>query len=258
MESFKLGVLGLSEPEQSLVATLFRLHRVDPSFIWTLTKAPPFDALLVDAAVPARSYEQNVGPTTQVKRLGPPGSTNPGEMPRPIRSDLLVNWLTSIEASLLQEARHAAPPMAVSRGPSAAPAPASPNAPAPAPAASNLEAALTTKGPSDNLLFRLKRWPPAGVLARDVGRIRMATLLSRKVMSLPELTMLARMPGPACFTFLRELDSQRLLEITERAMQTPLATHKLAHKAEASAPTRTRPGVASSLILSIRRRFGIG
>jgi hypothetical protein len=256
MESFKLGVLGLSEPEQSLVATLFRLHRVDPSFIWTLTSAPPFDALLVDASVPARSHVQSVGPRTKVKRLGLPGTTNPGEMPRPIRSDLLVGWLTSIEAGLLQEARRAAPPTGLP-DPLAGPKMATSTEASPMnPETGSHKAIPVTALPVDNMVFKLKRWPPAGVMARDVGRIRMATLLSRKTMSLSELTMLSRMPDSVCLHFLRELDAQGLLETT--SLQKPLTIHRHAHKTEPGLPARARPGVASSLIHSIRRRFGIG
>jgi hypothetical protein len=256
MESLKLGVLGLSEPEQSLVATLFRLHRVDPSFIWTLTDTAPFDALLVDVGVPSRSYVQLVDQRTKIKRLGAPGQANPGEMPRPIRSDLLVGWLSSIEAGLLQEVRQAA-----QAGAPAAGQPMTPSAQPAQPvlkASDKLNALLATPQPNDNTLFRLKRWPPTGVLSRDVGRIRMATLLSRKAMSLAELTMLSRMPDAACLGFLRELDTQGLLTSSERIAQAPLAAGRAAHAGAPNPATRARPSVASSLIHSIRRRFGIG
>jgi len=86
----------------------------------------------------------------------------------------------------------------------------------------------------------------------------MATLLSRKVMSLNELTMLSRLPASACMHFLRELETQGLLETTEPSVHQPLAARKHAHQADLHPQARSRPGVAASLIHSIRRRFGIG
>ncbi len=261
MESLKLGVIGLSASEQSLVATLIRLHRLDPAFIWTLTTAPPFDALLVDVGVAARSYVLKAGPRACVKRLSAPGShANRGEMPRPIRSDLLVGWLNSIETGLLKEARHVAPATGGSGGSSVVSVAASAEASAIANAAGSLEVEAHRETPlhNDHTGFRLKRWPGVGVLAQDVRRVRMATLLSRRVMSLNELTMLSRLPATVCLTFLRELDMQGLLETTEHSKLQPLLVHQYAHQAEPNPAAGAQTGVASSLFHSIRSRFGIG
>ena len=261
MESLKLGVIGLSASEQSLVATLIRLHRLDPAFIWTLTTAPPFDALLVDVGVAARSYVLKAGPRACVKRLSAPGShANRGEMPRPIRSDLLVGWLNSIETGLLKEARHVAPATGGSGGSSVVSVAASAEASAIANAAGSLEveAHRETPLPNDHTGFRLKRWPGVGVLAQDVRRVRMATLLSRRVMSLNELTVLSRLPATVCLTFLRELDMQGLLDTTEQSMHEPLVVHPHAHQAQPKPTANVRGGRAASMFHNIRSHFGIG
>jgi hypothetical protein len=237
MPSFRLGAIGLSQAEQSLLATLFRLHRVDPSFAWTLVDQAPFDALLVDTGTATRSFIHVVEERTRVKRLSAAGKTAPGEMPRPIRSDLLVNWLAAIEPGLARETASVA---------------VSPATPPVAPSTASM--------PNGGKLFKLKRWPPPNVLARDADRIRMATLLSRKMMSLTDLTRLSRIAVDSCQSFLRELDANGLLSTTDLALQTHTGAQTRAatpHARPSSPAASARPGIATSLIHSIRRRFGI-
>lgn len=250
MNSLKLGVLGLSDAERTLLGTLMRLHRVDPSFIWSLTTEAPFDALLVDADVSPRSYVEKVDQRTMVKRLSTRGTSKPGELPRPIRSDLLVEWLTSIEASQWRKAQFATPSI-TSEVQAGAPDEVVPiktlhKSDEPRPC----DAGKAKSMSYDNMLFRLKRWPPASALARDAARIRVATLLSRKALSLSDLKALSRIPDVAFFPFLRELDLQGYLVTIEQG-----APATVSCKAPGA---RTKPGIASGLIHSLRRRLGIG
>lgn len=246
MESFKLGVLGLPQAEQSLVATLFRLHRVDPSFAWTLTTAPPFDALLVDSSLPTMSYVHCVDQRTRVKRLGPQGRSNPWELPRPIRSDLLIEWLSSIEIPLLQELRRVGPENGTLGANPVAKSPTSNETNAP------VEGAL----PHAHTMFKLRRWPAPGVLAQDTSRLRMATLLSRKSMHLSELAMLSRVTSSACLAYLRELDAHGVLEFSMRNVQRsplpPRYTLKAAPTLAARARTTVRGLFAGQQSPSIR------
>src|SRR5690606_22454767 len=103
MDTLKLGLLGLPEPEARLVATLFRLHGVERSFIWSLASDGPFDAVLVDAALPEAEWRAAVGEGVPVRRLLAVGVPSAGadEMARPIRSDRLVDWLNSVEVQIL-------------------------------------------------------------------------------------------------------------------------------------------------------------
>ena len=258
MDLLKLGLFGLPQAEVRLISTLFRLHGVEPSFIWILPERPPFDAILVDASVPESDMPSVRATGARVMRLSAPGQSIEGEMPRPIRSDRLVAWLNSIEVGLLHNERdgfastasHSSPP--ASLAPTAAPAPAI-----------SLPPARETSTPSpldlsdEALAFKLKRWPPSYVVEKDVNRIRLATVLSRKHLSIKELTSLSRVSLQESQAFIQTVATLGLLLIERQADKSPeqklLAEFPL--KAEAPKPTQKRGGFA--LISSIRRRFGL-
>ena len=237
-----LGLVGLSDPECALVATLFRLHRVEPSFIWTLAGSGMVDALLVDDSVAEQDFAHRMGPRAQVMRLSPHGVDREGQMSRPIRSDRLVGWLNSVELERLQQAP-VKPAQAVALTP-AVPAAVVTRREAPA-----APAAVGYEGPA----WRLRRWPAPALLGKDAIRIRLATMLSRRAMSLPELAALARVPLAHCQQFVTELQRQGLIDVLPSS-PTTLAPRPEARAA--AAVTSTRRGVGASLIHSIRRRFG--
>ena len=62
-------------------------------------------------------------------------------------------------------------------------------------------------------LLRLRQWPPVGVLI-GTGRMRLATLLTGKDMSLDELVHRSALPLPLCKVFVDDLQRARLLQIT--------------------------------------------
>ncbi|WP_137921115.1 hypothetical protein [Hydrogenophaga sp. 2FB] len=253
MNFLKLGLVGLSSAEEALVATLFRLHGVDPSFIWTLASEAPFDALLVDT----RSYEAALagwkGRKTHLMRLGPLVGDVDGVLMRPIRSDLLMRWLNSIEVEILHGGQD--------------------------PFASTVSASafhgvhwkvssFFGMGKEDALhafkvggcAFKLRRWPTPDLLKGDVHRIRMATMLSRRHLKLAELSSLCRMPEVKCEEFVEELYKSQLLdEATSKAVDVEAAP--LVKQPLVDVPTlRDEPkarGLGRSLIASIRKRFGI-
>ncbi|MFC3686538.1 hypothetical protein [Hydrogenophaga luteola] len=273
MDSLKLGLVGLSAAEESLVQTLFRLHKVDPSFIWTLATSSPFDALLVDAGCDPLSYQTLRGSGTAVKVLGRLNDDAEGVMPRPIRSDLLVHWLNSIEVGILhgghdQFASTAGQQQSQGAGGGWR--------------ASRLHGKVSSllgieagdaMDPfiAGDCLFKLKRWPPPELLLGDVNRIRIATLLSRKHLSLKDLASLSRVPADKCSIFVRTLFKEQLLEskpvsvaaksaVPDAAaavtMTSPYAAEEQDSSSAPATPPRTR-GLGSSLIASIRKRFGI-
>lgn len=273
MDSLKLGLVGLSAAEESLVQTLFRLHKVDPSFIWTLAAAPPFDALLVDAGCDPLSYQALRGRETAVKVLGRLHDDAEGVMPRPIRSDLLVHWLNSIEVGILHGGHDQ---FASTAG----------DQPSQGAGSGWRSSRLRWKVSSllgietgdavdafaaGECLFKLKRWPSPDLLMGDVNRIRIATLLSRKHLGLKDLVSLSRVPADKCSTFVRALFKEQLLESKPVAVAAKSAAPMAAavvtmtssdagdeHESSSapSTPPRTR-GLGSSLIASIRKRFGI-
>ena len=258
MDSLKLGLIGLPDAEARLVATLFRLHGVEPSFIWSLANAAPYDAVLADASVSAEQLRAAAGKGVPVRRLMAVGmaATGSDEMNRPIRSDHLVDWLNGIEVQILHggsdafastnfQAGHASSLQSSGLASSAIPA-------TPAIAVSAPTANLTTGR------CKLKRWPPPAVLAADVVRIRAATLLSRRSMSLAELCALSKMAPDRSEAFVRELLERGLLDLVA-AVVNPLGVQALSPPLAdipRAAPART--GFGRGLIGSIRRRFGMG
>jgi hypothetical protein len=250
MNFLKLGLVGLSSAEEALVATLFRLHGVDPSFIWTLASVEPFDALLVDTQSYDAACARWKGRKTHIMRLGPLTGDADGVLSRPIRSDLLLRWLNSIEVEILHGGQD---PFASTVSASAF---------------SSLHWKVSSFfgiGQEDALhvfktggcTFKLRRWPTPDLLKGDVHRIRMATMLSRRHLKLNELSSLCRMPEVKCEEFVKELYKSQLLDegasVASVIRATPSPTVEVS-------PTRIEPkarGLGVSLIASIRKRFGI-
>lgn len=250
MDFLKLGLVGLPDAEASLVNTLFRLHRMDASFIWALSETGPFDAVLVDSTVPEHHLRAVIGKRVRISRLlpmgVPPGAG--GEMSRPIRSDHLVGWLNSIEVDILHGGGDGFASTAAYSG-HASSLPASRSGFVPV-SASRPGFALQR--------FKLKRWPSAAILAADVVRIRAATLLSRRLLTLSELSSLSGMQLQRSEEFVMELAQHRLLE-TADPLPAPAPVQRGSPPSVKSGESRAaRPGLGRALISSIRRRFGMG
>jgi hypothetical protein len=95
--------------------------------------------------------------------------------------------------------------------------------------------------------FRLRKWPPQEVVRNDAVRVRMATMLSRRALSVDELAGLSRQPADRCVAFVQTLRSLGLLEV-DAAAAAP----------STEAPVR-KPSIAAqrTLVDSLRRRLGI-
>lgn len=266
MELLRLGLAGLTAAEKGLVATLFRLHGVDRSFIWTLAVEPPFDALLVDVQCPDVDFKHLSGKHTHLMRLDPHGVQSDGAMPRPIRSDLLLNWLNSIEISLLHSTGDA---FATTAHPShhehtsnlpQVKTPAAPLTTSRHPAANPSETQLPPEWAlrSDSTEYKLKRWPTQSLLNKDVSRVRVATMISRRAMSLQEAASLARIPTQRCEDYLLEWVGHGLVTMSNRpAMPSHSDMQATPHATPHAATPVPRHGFGASLIHSIRKRFGI-
>lgn len=94
-------------------------------------------------------------------------------------------------------------------------------------------------------LMRLQQWPPARVLSGP-GRMRLATLLMGKAMSLGELAQRSALPLDLCEAFVRDLQPIGLLAISSFGSQT-------AQPQRAPAPKVVQLG----LLARIRMRLGI-
>ena len=101
--------------------------------------------------------------------------------------------------------------------------------------------------PDEGTLMRLQRWPPTKLLA-GVGRMRMATLLAGKAMTLEELAHRSALSISLCQAFVDDLRQAKLLQ-----MNAPPAKPMVVPP-----PAPTLPKTAQlSLLGRIRMRLGI-
>lgn len=110
-------------------------------------------------------------------------------------------------------------------------------------------------------LMRLQKWPPGQLLA-GVGRMRLATLLTGKAMSLDELVHRSALPLQVCKAFVVDLQKAQLLQsvdvrpaTTSSQPTTSTSIFRAAPSAmpNAALPTPVQPG----LLDRIRMRLGI-
>lgn len=260
MRSFKLGVIGLPPAERSLVEILFRLHGVDSSFHWALAKQPPFDAVLMDAQADETEFAFSAGRLIPVMKLGPPGTSVDGALSRPIRSDLFIRWLHSIEPDLQADdksavafARTEPPADVVLDDASGQPQGA---------AAAGLGVDDVLKAfTSGSVTFKLRRWPAPELLMGNIDRIRLVTMLSRRHFGLEELCSLSRVSEAACEQFVAELYQSDLLEVrSQKSQPTAAETNQTQAEAIGRRTAHEAPKARSfgaSLIASIRKRFAM-
>lgn len=72
---------------------------------------------------------------------------------------------------------------------------------------------------SDSIRYMLRRWPPATLLANDLEKVRMASLLSRQELSMDELADLSEQTLVRCAEFLQALHEHDVLEVHEPSQQ---------------------------------------
>ena len=104
-------------------------------------------------------------------------------------------------------------------------------------------------------LFRLKQWPPSKYLA-GIGRMRMATLLTGRAMSMSELQQRSTLSITVCRAFVSDLQNANLLILTFAETAQPAASTALPHELlnlPSSAEAFARPG----LFARIRASLGI-
>lgn len=234
MATLRLGAYELPPGEVVLVQTLLRLFQQGSPSHWTFVNAPPYDALLADGTTESSQKLDADTMAHAVLRLTRMHDADaPNTLQRPIRAERLQKWLEVVERDLLG-ARPAEPVV---------PESAATDRPAD-------ETALAAEGTAADLTrFKLRRWPPAIALRGDAARIRMATMLSRRALSVTELATLSRQSETDCRKFLTLLRSTGLVE--QRA-PTPAPTPDAA----AAAPV-AQPRFGRGLIAGIRRRLGL-
>lgn len=214
----RVGVHQLPLPQAGLVRALVQLlSRGTANFRWTFAHEAPYDALIVDPNSADLRDPSLLTAAPALSILGPPPGAASAAftvLEWPLRAERLESWLTSVQQHVAGSEPQACPMNAVQ---------------------------------VSEASYRLKRWPPQELL-RDPFRIRLATLLSRRQLSLAELVQVSGQEASRCQTFIQMLQGFGLLEVG--AADAPDGGAESSSAAPPRAPQR-------GLIQSIRRRLGI-
>lgn len=195
----RLGTLGLPQAEAGLVRAWLVLAATEPGFDWRLGQEPPYDALLADGAHLSLRSEGLPVLGERLCVLGQTSATLPAGatlMERPLRQEALTGWLSRLGVSM-----RATSALQVAQ-------------PAATPAGAGLAEATATR-------WKLRRWPPQQLLRDSRTRMRMASLLSRRALSVDELAYLSGGDPADCQVFLQMLQGFDLLEKVVRPAATP-------------------------------------
>lgn len=220
------SVEGLQTREELLFKSFVRLldHLTDQQ--WTYH--PPAQNAHVDLLVVADGFLPTVcrhsGLSSQpLLKIATQGSNESGMLPWPIKPASLEQALNRLGSQALKQrvARNAKRQLTD--------------------AASGIPMTLD----ANSFLIRLHHWPPAGLLAGP-GRIRLATLLTAKAMSLNELASRSALPIQLCKAFIEDLQRASLL-LSHGVTPQP------ARQLLKPPPKATQPG----LLDKIRMRLGI-
>ena len=232
-------VEGLSAREELLFKSFVRLLDHLTHQHWSYQ--PPaahqrIDLLVVaDGVQPTYSKVPNSQPQP-VLRLGSVAADGHGYLSWPLRPSALENELNRLGELTTSQWRVLSDQVLFSGAATGTP----------------LSTADTTKD-----LMRLQKWPPSRLLA-GAGRMRLATLLTGKAMSLGELVTRSGLPLQVCKAFVDELQSAQLLlsvgiTLTQSAAQTPVLKPEKALQPKTTFPKVVQPG----LLDRIRMRLGI-
>lgn len=183
-----LGCLGLIKPEVDLIRTILRTSsRLNNR--WLLAEHGECDALLVyntDKSFSPFTLKQS----TQLIIIRRRGEKHEGHVfYKPFRADELIDTLISIESS--SEESHV------------------------------VTTVINTQPPAN--FYRLKRWPPADVLAHHKNFMLLAVYLSRGAKTLQDLVTLSGQGEALCNSFITLLQDKNLLHIENgAALQTTI------------------------------------
>lgn len=245
---FSLGLSGLGPIESDQIRALLTFSRTRTQAVWDIGNGSTPDVLLVNgrrAPVPG----PGAGAPRLVVHLLEPGEHVPsGEvLHKPLQFDEFTKTLQHLEWTLIGLA--SVTPAAT---PAASPAPAV--VPHPVPAASVAPA----DSAHDGTAYHLRRWPPAGVLAADRYFPRLATFLSKRTMTLNEMSRLSGVPAERCRDFMERVRPLGILETLERPAPQRAATPAAPTETTHPAPEKRETHQAHGLIALIRQHLGIG
>ena len=169
------------------------------------------------------------------------GKPPEGALGSPLQFDDFINALVRAEAHFGGTKRQPALPHAAT-----APAALAPAAP-------------TSPTQWDGLRFRLRRWPPAKLLAQSRYGVRLASFMSARLLTLDELMRLSNVERGECERMVGALMDQTLLHLERPpAAVVTLPSTRPARPSRTDEPAAApRPPARSGLLAALRRRFGL-
>lgn len=235
MQQLKLGTHRLSTAEAGLVRALVLLLCNDSAngLNWIFVNEAPFDALLVGIELDNTPPGSVAIPTLYLVDTGA-AAQGVNVLTRPLRSDLLRDWLANTQRELSTTPR--------------------------------ASGGLTEK-PKEvffpvtvNAQFKLRKWPPQEALRGDPARMRMATLLGKRALTLGELTSLSRQPEHTCEAFLQLMRQLQLLDKLVSPPSVVSLDSAPVNKGTGNGGKRTSHNTRDTrwgLVRSIRMRLGL-
>lgn len=207
-----LGYFGLIKPEVDLIRTILRTSsRLEGG--WNLVDSGECDAILIYNA--EKSFAPFIlKPSTQLIMIKRRGDTFSGHVFfKPFRADELVDTLLFIQSN------------------SEPVAPASADQPS-----------------GQQKTYRLKKWPPADLLALHKNYMLLAVYLSRGSKTVPDLVTLSGHNESFCMQFLSELEGKNLLQ-SEMLIPTRHAF---------TVAIESQPAIKKNFFAQLRDRLGLG
>lgn len=214
----RLGIHQLPAAEVVLVRTLLRLFAHDHDFRWRLVEQSPYDALIVDGCNSASGVPPQAKAILNIVRKSELDAGNC--VARPLRPDQLKKWLEVVQHTL--------------------------------PEAQPLRQVVQDPGQEKaETAFKLRRWPPVSLLRRDPVRIRMATLLARRYLSMSELASMTGLNAEDVQLFMHNLKQVGLVDVRQ-----PSDFPRIENAAKPKT-TEARGFFSKGLIGGIRKRLGL-
>lgn len=180
MPALRIGAYALPDVEVRILKSIVNLISPPPDGRWQFVAGAPYDVLVIEGDAGVMRAEAPPAVARAVLRLRSGRAAEaPDTLHRPLRANLLRDWLAAREREWRTGARVDTPA---------------------APAA------------EPGTRFRLRRWPPMLVLHNDPVRIRIATMLMRQPMGLADIVALSGQGAEICKRFLPVLDDAGVLQ----------------------------------------------
>jgi hypothetical protein len=245
MSDLRLGAVNLDAKDIAYIRALVRLFSHTEKLGWAFAEHPPYHAVV------ASRTEREANPTFFQRFQGrvltlvePPGMPEKDTVAYPIHANQFRDWLKARQAELLSALYSEKTPLT---------------------RAERLERRKTARaedGPGNPRLavlgarrFKLRRWPAASLLQGNPLHLRIATLMSRNALSVPQLVGLSGQSDAACRRVVAIFHDEGLLVEIVALDSAPATTGEplstAAPGAEDAAPVRR------GLMASLRRRLGL-